>query len=98
MRKTITFTDFCDAFQRSDRANQFSYEGKRALFDMLEELDPEYELDVIELCCTYTEYDSLEEFLDNYGGSDEITSIDDIENYTFLIRTGDPDKFIIQNY
>ncbi|CAB4241293.1 hypothetical protein UFOVP67_38 [uncultured Caudovirales phage] len=57
MKQTVKFSDFCDAFKNMGRGDQFTYEGKRALFDYLEEVDEDYELDVIALCCDYTEAD-----------------------------------------
>lgn len=61
MKKTINFNDFVDSFSE-DRKNQFSYEGKKALFEYLEQYEEdtgeEIELDTIALCCEYTEYDN----------------------------------------
>ena len=55
----IGFCHFCDAFRDMDRNENFSYEGKRALFDYLEGLSEDIgndiELDVIALCCDYCE-------------------------------------------
>lgn len=48
-------SQFRDQFRSHDRQNQFSYEGLELLFDYLEEMAPEYELDVIALCCEYSE-------------------------------------------
>ena len=36
MKQTVNFSQFCDAFKLMDRNGQFTYEGKRALFDYLE--------------------------------------------------------------
>jgi hypothetical protein len=62
MKKTITFNDFLDEFKGSQYENQFSYDGKRALFDYLEEVEgqdkEEIELDIVALCYEYTEYDN----------------------------------------
>jgi hypothetical protein len=62
MKQTINFSQFRDAFNGSQYQNNFSYDGKIALFDYLEELEEdtgeEIELDIIALCCDYTEYDS----------------------------------------
>lgn len=69
MKTTVTFCDFCDAFRNADRNENFSYEGKRALFDYLEEYEEssgdELELDVIAICCDYTEAD-WQEIADDY--------------------------------
>jgi hypothetical protein len=60
--ETITETQFMDAF-KAIRPNNFSYEGLSALYDYLEELseDEPVELDVIAICCEFTEYNSLDE-------------------------------------
>lgn len=69
MYKTINFSEFCDSFSE-DRQNQFSYEGKRALFEYFESYEEdtgeEIELDVIALCCDYTEYETALEVATNY--------------------------------
>ena len=66
MKQTINFSDFCDAFRDFDRNENFSYEGLELLFDMLEEIDENWELDVIALCCDYSE-DGWESIADNYS-------------------------------
>jgi hypothetical protein len=57
----IGFCSFCDAFRDTDRNENFSYAGKRVLFDYLESLSEDtgsdIELDVIALCCEYYEND-----------------------------------------
>ena len=62
MKRTINFGDFCDAFFNMGRKDQFSYNGKKALFEYFENLEQdtgdEMELDVIALCCEFTEYDN----------------------------------------
>jgi hypothetical protein len=69
MKQTINFSQFCDDFSE-DRKNQFSYNGKKALFDYLEEYEgfsgEEIELDTIALCCEYTEYETAIECAKNY--------------------------------
>ena len=60
MKQTVQQQDFLDAFRNYGRADQFSRAGLCALFDYLEDLeagcDEELELDVIGLCCDYSEY------------------------------------------
>jgi len=59
--QNIGFCQFCDAFRDADRNENFSYQGKRALFDYLEDYSDStgepVELDVIALCVDYTEDD-----------------------------------------
>lgn len=77
MIQTINVSDFRDAFRSAGRAEQFSYEGLGALFDYLEELGPDFELDVIALCCDYAE-DTAEDIAANYNI--EVDSIDELED------------------
>lgn len=55
-----------DEFRAMDRHGHFSYEGMELLFNYLEELNPDYELDVIELCCEYAE-STPDEIVEAYG-------------------------------
>jgi hypothetical protein len=55
MRDTMTEFSFCDWFQKStERKNQFSYEGLKALYYYLinleEDTGEEFEFDPIALC------------------------------------------------
>ena len=58
MKQNVNSYQFADAFKTAGRADQFSYKGLDALFDFLEEVEPDSELDVIALCCDFTEYES----------------------------------------
>ena len=70
MKQTVSKTDFRDAFRTMDRAGQFSREGLDALFDHLEQYEQdtgdELELDVIALCCDYSE-DTYAEVAESNG-------------------------------
>lgn len=48
-------SQFRDEFRQHGRGDQFSYEALGLLFDYLEEMDPDYDLDVVSLCCEYYE-------------------------------------------
>lgn len=78
MIKTITFSDFCDEFS-GERKNNFSYEGKRALFDYLEEYEEStgetVECDIIALCCEWTEYDSAIDACHDNGLEDTVADV-----------------------
>jgi len=99
MKETINFCRFCDRFASMGREDQFSYEGKKALFDYLEELEEatgeEIELDVVGLCCEYTEYANIEEFRNDYG--DEYENMQDIVYNTTVIMI-DEDSFLARNF
>lgn len=53
-------------FANHGRDNQFSYEALGVLFDYFDEFDPDMELDVIAICCEYTE-DSIESIARSYS-------------------------------
>lgn len=55
MYQTISKSDFRDAFVHANRKDNFSYEALGALYDYIEEMDENYELDVIALCCEFSE-------------------------------------------
>lgn len=99
MKKTINEYQFSDAFVEMGRENNFSYEGRKALFDYLEQYEEEtgleMELDVIALCCEFTEYENIEEFNNNYGK--ECETLDEVAEYTQVININD-ESFIIQDF
>jgi hypothetical protein len=66
MKTTVSKYDFERAFVDAGRKDQFSYEGLGLLFDYLEEIDPDYDLDVIALCCDYSE-ECAEDIARNYS-------------------------------
>ena len=98
MYQEINFSDFVDSFSEQYK-DKFSYEGKRALFDYLEEYEEstgeKIELDPIALCCEYTEYENFAEYSEQYT---KATTFDEIENYTTVIKIEGTDKFIIQDF
>jgi len=70
MKTTVSRYDFERAFADADRKENFSYEGLSVLFDYLEDYEEqtgeELELDVIALCCDYSE-DTTEAIARNYS-------------------------------
>jgi hypothetical protein len=100
MKTTVDFYRFRKAFESMGRANNFPNRLPE-LFDWLEEIGAEtceeIELDVIALCCDFTEYENLSDFQRDYG--DDYQSLDDIEYRTFVIGWFDEGSpFIIQNF
>ena len=77
MKQTINIYDFERAFELMNRKENFSYDGLKALFEFLEDYEEscetEIELDVIDICCEYTEYDNIKEYLDYYKPTEIIT-------------------------
>jgi hypothetical protein len=96
MIQTVNFHTFHDAFT-SRRPDNFSYSGLRALFDYLEQLEEDTgessELDVIAICCDFSQYDSVEDALEEYRLEDR----EELEDNTLLIECADG-SVIIQNF
>ena len=72
MKITINEAMFKDQFRLHGRKDQFSSNGLTALYNFLEEVHGEnsgyeYVLDVISLCCDFTEYDTALEAAKNYS-------------------------------
>ena len=86
MKQTINLYQFRDAFQRMDRANQFSYEGLELIYDYLEECSPDFDLDVIAICCDFCEMTELE-IRSSYSLEDSDSSTAYLENNTFIVGT-----------
>ncbi len=99
MKRSVSFYDFERAFSFMGRESQFTYAGKRALFDWLEEMEAdtgeETELDVIALCCEFTEYDDLEDLQMQYS---DIESMQDLQENTYVIEIPGGDSFIIADF
>ncbi len=99
--KNVSFNDFLEEFRRYGRENQFSYDAKKALYDYLNDISEDtgehIELDIISICCDFSEYDNLEQFIDDYGYTVDINSLEDIEYYTVMIPINE-ERFIIQNF
>ena len=100
MKDTITEYQFTDWFQEH-RPNNFTYDGTKALFNYLEQLeedcDMEIEFDPIAFCCEYNEYDNLKECLNEYDNL-KIETIDDLRDYTTVIEVEGSDSIIIQAF
>ena len=103
MKETVTVFRFRDAFKKSDTyKNNFSYEGLHALFEYIEQVEDdigeEFELDVVGICCDYTEYDSLEDFNADYSSDDKVYTMDDIRDETVVIEIPDTERFIVGEF
>ena len=99
MKQAISMYDFERAFVDMNRKDNFSYLGKKALFEYLEDweesIGEEIELDVIALCCEFTEYEDLDEFHSNYDKR-RYPDLDTLRDYTQVIEF--EEGFIIQNF
>tara|TARA_R100000700_G_scaffold41068_2_gene59438 strand:- start:1857 stop:2162 length:306 start_codon:yes stop_codon:yes gene_type:complete len=98
MRDTVSEYRFVQAFDDMGREANFSRLGRFALYEYLTDLEDdcgiEIELDVIAICCDFTEFENLEEFQESYG---DWETIEDIETQTTVIAGYDDDRFIIRS-
>ena len=82
MKITVNKHNFIDAIEKRDRLSNFNndYDLIENLFNFLDELDPNLELDIVAICCDYEAF-SLEEynseFNTNYETIEEIINNDD---------------------
>ena len=74
MIQTINESQFIDAFKAMGRGDQFSYEALKLIYEYFEECDPDFDLDVIAICCDFAE-SSLEELIREHS-----IDCDDIED------------------
>lgn len=110
MKTTITFSTFCDGFRDADRNENFSYDGKRALFDYLEQYEEEccteLDFDVVALCCDYNEMDMVdivrEYRIDVSECEDDADVVETVTEYlndnTQLVAVLDGNVFLFANF
>ena len=85
MKITINESIFKEQFRLHGRKDQFSYNGLTALYKHLEEAldedsENEYVLDVIGLCCEFSEYDNALDAALNYNRLINDKSLTEDEN------------------
>ena len=106
MYQTINDYDFRKAFHDMGRGEQFSYEGLEILFEALEQYEvdtgEDMELDVVAICCDFSEL-SEKEVRDTYG--DIIGEADEVEEFlqdkTWLLGSHEVNgvkQFIFQQF
>jgi len=106
MKTTLSVHDFREAFKRANRKDQFSYDALGLIYDYLEEIDSDYELDVIALCCELSEnyyYDIAANYsIDISECIDEVTTIETVVNYlqnkTTVIGTTESDTIVYVHF
>jgi|LSQX01.3.fsa_nt_gb hypothetical protein len=116
MYKTISEWEFRDEFKAYGREDQFSYTGLGALYDFYTDLENEtgeqIELDVIAICCEWSEYGTIEEIVQDYENSvpdvnpNDYTDIDEYKDdfmfslarNTTIIELDNYNGWLIYNY
>ena len=76
MIQTINLHDFRQAFHNMGRGEQFSYEALELIYDFFEDCDPDWDLDVIAICCDFEEM-TEEDIRSSY----DLESDTDVEKY-----------------
>ena len=106
----VNSSNFVDQFQKYNRMANFSYDALLLLFDYLEDvaedLQEPIELDVIALCCDYTESDYLsiaqDYMIDLTDVEEEDEQVEVVKEYlqdhTVLIGEADNCSFLYQNF
>jgi len=93
--QTLNQDKFIDLFNEI-RPDNFSYEGLQAIFtnleDYSEDIGENIEFDPIAICCEYTEYNNLQEIIDDYSC---ITCLEDLDDIATPIFIEDTDRIII---
>ena len=109
MIMTLTEHDFINLTNEySQHKDNFSYEGKKALFEYLQEYeqstDEQIEFDYIALCCEYSEYDTEQDLLQEYQSSSldnlrDNTEIIEFRKYNFKeMKDNDYKSYIIRDF
>ena len=98
MYSIVTQQDFFDAFAAVERESQFSNAALHALYSYFVELEEDtgeqIELDQVAICCDWAEYNDLAAIQADYP---HIITLDDLQEYTTVIRTDD-DTIVIQQF
>ena len=94
MKITVDKNRFRDEFMSSSRKVYFSYNALGVLFDYLEEVDEDMELDVIAICCEWNEYETAKEALEDmgydlYDYEDEEDMLDRLHDMTTVLTCED---------
>jgi hypothetical protein len=94
LKITVDERMFVSMFDKWNRSENFSIAGLRALFDWFNQIEEEIELDIIAICCGFSEYKDMEEFRADYG--DGYSTLEDVANETLVIPIPGGESFIIR--
>lgn len=94
--QTVTQNDFHNAFN-AIRPDNFTYDGLNALYEYFDDYSNDmgepFELDVIAICCDFSEYENFKEIKATYP---DIETMDDLDDNTCIIETRS--SIIIQDF
>lgn len=85
-------------FKEWGRYNQFSIYGYDALVDYFSEFDENIELDIIGICCDFSEY-TADELINDYGEQNETAdeTAERLRDVTWIIEL-DNGNYLLQNF
>lgn len=86
LKKTIGLNDFIREFEECGRGNQFSMEALENLFEFYDNDDFETELDVIAICCDWVEYETLEDYAEDYMNENDFEGCENEEERKEIIQ------------
>ena len=102
MKATVNKNDFRNAFKQANRENQFTPYALGKLFDYLEDYEEqtseEVELDVISLCCEYSEFESFEKLQQNYNVPEDFEKAREYLEERTQVICFEEDCILIQSY
>ena len=104
MKQTINLSQFRDEFN-AIRPNNFTFEGLEILYDYVEEMIPDFDLDVIALCCDFSE-GTVEELIRDFSidcddvEDDEIDAhvLDYINDHSVVLGVTYDGSIVYQNF
>ena len=109
MKQTINLYEFRQAFHNMGRGEQFSYEALELIYNYFEECDPDFELDVIAICCDFSEGDFQEvaneldeDLIEETQGLDEDETAQlvaqKLDDKTFVLGVTSDHSIVYQNF
>jgi hypothetical protein len=96
--KSFDLYDFKREFERYNRGNNFSDEALEELYNYYDNLGEPYELDIIEICCNWTEYENLEEYAKEYMNESDFEGMDDDEKEEIILDNLDNNTYFTRLY
>ena len=90
-------SQFRDQFYKMGRSEQFSYKALELLYDFLEEAAPEAELDVIAICCDFSE-DTEKAIAASYGLHEDEDVVAYLEEHTMVVGVTSTGNVVYQQF
>lgn len=98
-----TASQFRDQFHRCGRGDQFSYEALGLLFDYLNDCGSDVELDVVGVCCEYSE-DTPESIAKQYNidleddGNELLNVLDSLHDMTTVVGVTSTGSIVYEQF